>query len=278
MEIGIYEQEYGQFCLCHSKQYNGMTIDKITFTVPKYYFRKDIFQREGTIKNPFFYIEYCHNQYYKLHIQGESINPTVPMLQSVMQVFDYTAMNGIFLAETNRRIQKIMAKRDSGFNNCCSEFLRFLHSARFIFSEIELAFDFFDCQPLQQKNTNALSAYKNSSYSRDFKRYYRNEFSEDDGYGKRSHKTRESILAVYNRGHKLNVPEIIWRVEWRIRDERAARMLDISDLRLNMKDFIYSKGHRIRKITNYRVSLDSLEFNWAYIKNHFPVFALLTTG
>jgi hypothetical protein len=277
MEIGISKQDYGLFCLAHSQRYGGKTIDKLTFTVPKWYFRKNLFQHKDRMSNPVFYVEYCHNQYCKLHLHGEYINPQIPMLDSVAAIFRLVSTSGVFLNEINQKIQRSL-ERCAVFNNSHVEFIRFLNTSQFRLSELELAFDFFGCTPYANLNKSCFKTYLNSLYSRDHKQYYRKVFKEDDSYGLEKSGTMDSIFIIYDRGLKLGVPEQVWRAEWRIRDKRAVRLLDNTDLRQNMNGFIYSKGHRIRNTTNKSLPFDPVDFNWAYVQNHFPIFALLTTG
>ena len=277
MDIGNEIQNYGLFCLNHSRLYGGKTIDKITFTVPRHYFRKNIFHHKNKMCNGVFYVENCHNQYFKLHIQGEHINPLLPMINSVIAVFNHISLNQIFLEEINQKIRKNIEKCKC-FNNESVEFIKFLNNYGFRFAELELAFDFFDCFPFVEKNNHVFRRFKNSYYTNDYKTIYRKEFREDDSYGKVKDRIRDSMLAIYDRGCKLGVNETVWRVEWRLRDIRSWMLLDITDLRLNMDGYICSKGYRLKKIFNYWVSQDSIIFNREYIEWHFPIFSFLTTG
>ena len=274
MDIGQYNQNYGLFCLCHSKLYDGKTIDKLTFTVPRHYFRKNIFRNKNKISNERFYIENCNNQFAKLHLHGEYINPLIPMFFSVMELFYFISLSHVFMEEMNQKIRRILEKCNY-YNNGNIEFIRFLNTNDFKFSELELAFDFFGCLPFEKIKEKEFKNYQDSVYTYDYKIYFRKVFKEDDSLGSEKDRIRDSIFIIYNRGNKLEVQEKIWRVEWRLRDERSRRLLDITDLRLNMDSFIYEKGYRMKKIFNYWVPANSILFNWEYIKYHFPVFAVL---
>jgi hypothetical protein len=273
----LHNQDYGSFCLFHSMQYGGKTIDKLTFTIPRAYFRKGIFQYKEKMSNSFFYIESCHNQFFKLHIHGEYINPLLPMLDSVISIFQGICQDRIFQAEINGRLQRSLEKCAT-LNNSSVEFIRFLNANEFIFSELELAFDWFGCLPYTRIKEGAFKSYKNSIYTTDSKTYYRKAFKGDDSYGFEKDRARDSIFIIYNRGEKLHVPEIVWRIEWRLRDERSRRLLDITDLRFNMDGYIHEKGHRLRNIFNLWVKRNSIDFNWDYINRYFPIFIYLVAG
>jgi len=277
MDTGNEISNYGFFCLNHSKKFGGKTIDKLTFTVPKQFFKKNIFQYNEKFNNLMYYIERCHNQYFKLHIQGEFINPLIPMLYSVIEVFDHISNNKLFFEEFNQKLRKTISKCKD-FNTASVDFIKFLNSNCFHFSELELAFDFFNYNPVIEVNNYSFRNYNDTYYTNDYKINYRKEFKEDDSYGYVKDGIRESILSIYNRGKKLKVNENVWRVEWRLRDIRSWRLLDLTDLRLSMDGFIYSKGNRLRNIYNNWVPKNSITFNLDYINNYFPIFSLLITG
>jgi hypothetical protein len=276
MDFGPYINNYGLFCLHHSKKYNGKTIDKLTFTVPRHYFKLYILRFDEEVSNEEFYIEACHNQYYKLHLHGEYINPQFPMITSVMELFYSISQKQVFLEEINKKIRKALVKSSKG--NGFNEFIRFLNTNDFRFSELELAFDFFGCKPFIEISAQAFKKYRHSLYSNDYKIYYRKAFHEDDSYGYERDRIRDSIFAIYDRGLRLRVDEDVIRVEWRLRDERSRRLLEITDLRFNMDDFIMCKGYRLKNILNNWIPPNSIKYNWEYINNHFPIFAVLTTG
>jgi hypothetical protein len=277
MEIHCHDQDYGAFCLRHSKQYGGKTIDKLTFSVPKHYFRKNVFQHRDRIINDAFYIENCNNKLVKLHLQGEYINPLIPMLDSVMKLFYSISLSQVFLEDINCKIRNSLEKCNN--LNCGSvEFVRFLNINCFKFSELELAFDFFGCTPFTDINNESFKELKNGLYTPDYKIYKRKVFKEDDSYGFENDRIRDSIFIIYNRGEKLGIQEVVWRIEWRLRDERSRRLLDITDLRLNMDGYICRYGHRLERIFNYWVPRNSIIFNNEYIESHFPIFAVLVTG
>ena len=199
------------------------------------------------------------------------------MLNSVIAVFYQISLYRVFLEDINQRIRRTLEKCGC-FNNESVLFIRFLKSSGFRFAGLELAFDFFDCIPFTEINNNALKKFKNSFYTNDYKTVYRKEFMEDDSYGGVKDWVRDSMLIIYNRGYKLGVNETVWRVEWRLRDVRSWRLLDITDLRLNMDGFIYSKGNKLKKIFNYWVPQGGVIFNREYIECNFPVFSFLTAG
>lgn len=276
MGIGPCINNHGLFCLDHSKKYDGKTIDKLTFTVPRHYFKLYLFRFADRVSNDAFYIENCHNQFYKLHLQGEHINPQIPMINSIIKIFHYISQNQVFIEDINRKLLKALKKCTN--TNSSVEFIRFLNTNDFRFSELELAFDFFGFMPFTEISANALREYKNSLYSNDYKTYYRKAFNEDDSYGHKKDRTRDSMFIIYDRGVRLGVYEDVQRVEWRIRDERSGRLLEITDLRFSMDDYINCKGYRLKKILNNWVPQNSIKFNWEYIDNHFPIFSVLTTG
>jgi hypothetical protein len=276
MDIGQCINDHGSFCLHHSKKYDGKTIDKLTFTVPRNYFKMYLFRFADRVSNEAFYIENCHNQFYKLHIHGEHINPKIPMINSIIQIFRYISQNHVFIEDINRKL--LIALKKCANNNSSIEFIRFLNTNKFRLSELELAFDFFGFMPFTKISADALKEYKNSFYSNDYRTYYRKTFNEDDSYGYRKDRTRDSMFIIYDRGVRLGVYEDVQRVEWRLRDERSGRLLEITDLRFSMDDYINCKGYRLKKILNNWVPSNSIEFNWEYINNHFPIFSVLTTG
>jgi len=275
MHIGPSINNYGLFCLQHSKKYDGKTIDKLTFTVPRYYFRLYLFRFSEKVSNEAFYIENCHNQFYKLHLHGEYINPQIPMINSIMQIFHYISKNQVFIDDINRKLRKALEKCAN--NNSSVEFIRFLNTNDFKFSELELAFDFFGCMPFTEISAPALKEYKNSFYSKDYKTYYRKAFQEDDSCSYRKDRTRESMFIIYDRGVRLGISEDVQRVEWRLRDERSRRLLEITDLRFNMNEYINCKGYRLKNTLKNWIPSNSIKFNWEYINNHFPIFSALTT-
>jgi len=132
--------------------------------------------------------------------------------------------------------------------------------------------------PFTEISAPALKKYQNSFYSSDYKKYYRKTFHEDDSYGYEKDRIRDSIFIIYDRGLRLGVNEDVWRIEWRLRDERSRRLLEITDLRFNMDGYINCKGYRLKNIFNNWIPPNSIKFNWDYINNHFPIFAVLTTG
>jgi hypothetical protein len=198
------------------------------------------------------------------------------MIDSVMDIFFEISSHGIFLNSINQQIQKALER--CNILNSYYRFILFLRTRGFRFSELELAFDFFECMPFIGIKHSAFKKYKNSIYSSDRKIYYRKSFTEDDSYGLEKHRVRDSVFAIYNRGIKLQVPESVWRVEWRLRDERARRLLDMTDLRLNMDNYICKYSHRLRNILGNWIGPNEIVFNWDYINYSFPIFSLLTTG
>ena len=277
MDIEECNQSYGQFCLNHAKQFNGKTIDKLTFTVPKLYFRKNIFKNKEKVRNEIFYIENCNNQYFKLHLQGEYINPLSPMFQSVMEIFHFLTGCHIFLDALNIKILRTLDKRYT-LDAAAINFLGFLRKNGFYFSGLELAFDFFNCIPFKEIKNGIFKKYENSYYTKDNRIFLQKIFKEDGSFSYEKRISRASIFIIYDRGKKLGVQEKVWRIEWRIRDVRSCRLLDITDLRFTMDDFIKIKGYRLRNTFNHWITPDSIIFNWDYINNHFPIFAVLTTG
>ena len=277
MEINQRRMDYGAFCLSHSWHHGGKTIDKLSFTVPKNYFRKNIFNSPEKMSNELFYIEGCCNQFFKLHLHGEYINPQLPMLDSVLPIFQIISESYIFHGDINLKLQKSLNRCET-LGSGSVEFIRFLNRNEFIFSELELAFDWFGCLPytrIEGKNFNNVSG---SIYTHDFKTRYRKTFKDDDSYGFEKNGSRDSLFILYDRGKKLGVPEVVWRTEWRLRDERSRRLLSLTDLRLNMEGYIFEKGHRLRKIFNNWVEENSINFNWDYINQHFRIFRLLIAG
>jgi len=277
MDIGNNDQEYGLFCLNHSRSFNGKTIDKLTFTVPKQYFKKYIFNYPDKVYNRFYYIENRKNQYFKLHIQGEFINPLVPMLDSVIVAFYYIVKSKIFYEEINIRITRILEECNR-FNNASILLIKNFKGMDFHFSELELAFDFFNCVPFIDINNQYFRMKKDTYYSTDYKKIYRKGFKDDDSFGYIKDGVRDSIFSIYNRGKKLKIKENVWRVEWRLRDIRSTRLLDMTDLRLNMDEYIYKKCHRLKRIFNYWIPQNSIIFNLDYINRYFPIFSVLTSG
>jgi len=275
MNIGPCTNDHGFFCLNHSKKYDGKTIDKLTFTAPRSYFKLYLSRFTDKASNEAFYIETCQNQFYKLHLHGEHINPQIPMINSVIQIFHSISQNQVFLEDINLKLQIALescAEKDSSDGFIC-----FLNVNDFSLSELGLAFDFFGCMPFTEISAPALKEYKNSFYGNDYKTYYKKTFHEDVSYGHKKDRTRDSMFIIYDRGVRIGVYEDVQRVEWRLRNEHSRRLLEITDLRFNIDDYINCKGHRLKNTFNNWIASNNIEFNWEYINNHFPIFSVLTT-
>jgi hypothetical protein len=255
------DRDYGYFCLNHSRQFGGQTVDKLTFTIPRDHLFKKV---KLNIMSPKLEI-HLYGNYAKLHIHGEYIDPTRPLIESVANVFYQAAGNRIFRKEINYPLYRCL-NGTFGYQGLILQ----LRELSFRLSELELAFDFFDCEPCSPIEGRSL-------YSNDHKRYFRHFFDDDGGVCSESKGRRKSILCIYDRGRKLGVPETVYRVEWRIRDERAKYFLEIDDLSCTMEGYILKKGDRIRNITENYFNPDAMPFNRDYIRQNFPLFSLLIT-
>jgi hypothetical protein len=267
-----------QDCFNHSWAHGGKTIDKISFTIPKGHFWKKLWDDDNwRILLPQVTLTNLHNGLVKLHIHGEYIDPNEPMLWSVMKIFYQITQKRVFHKEVNDPLWYILSiNQYSPHQNFDCDVLLVLARQGFRFSELELAFDFFGCKPYVSIRKEYFRRYFGAVYSTDWKHYKRKCFKEDDSLGYESNGKRHSILCIYNRGSKLGIPQTVWRVEWRLRDERAA-CLDMGDLLCSMDEFILLKGRRVKAITENYVKPGYINFDTQYIYQNFPIFAHLIT-
>jgi len=127
----------------------------------------------------------------------------------------------------------------------------------FNLDEYELYFDFHGYNPILELNKYDFSHYINSFYSKDFKKILRHN---GECKGK-----RRSLLAIYDRGLKIESQEKIKRLEFRICDYRAKSILTPYDLFMSVNYFILSHYQQIKQTLKRYLSPNSIIFDDDYI-------------
>jgi hypothetical protein len=158
-------------------------------------------------------------------------------------------------------------------NNCIDGIFRgFLQPVSFItyyfpsthrlfkLDEYELYFDFHGYNPISKISKKYLKTYENTFYSRDYKKKLRH-----DGEIKGA---RRSLLAIYDRGLKIDSQDDIKRLEFRICDDRAKVMLNPYDLFMPVSYFIEFHCQQIKQTLKRYLPPNSIYFDTDYISQN----------
>jgi len=147
-------------------------------------------------------------------------------------------------------------------------FFRFFQPDSFIIScfplfkldEYELYFDFHGYNPISGITKKYLKTCENTFYSRDYKKKLRPN-GEVRGI-------RRSLLAIYDRGLKINSQDDIKRLEFRICDDRAKVMLTPYDLFMPVSYFIEFHCQQIMQTLKRYLPPNSIHFDTEYISQN----------
>jgi hypothetical protein len=133
--------------------------------------------------------------------------------------------------------------------------------------EYELFFDFYGYKPFKNFDESCYKRYKNSLYTQDHK-VKRRPNGESKG-------ERRSILSFYNRGLKIKSPLKIFRLEFRICDERAKIILSPVDIYYSVPVFIELHGEQIKRIAKHYLPEGSVDIDKEYIYEKGPILSKL---
>jgi len=172
----------------------------------------------------------------------------------------------------------------SYLNNCIdSIFCGFFHPFFFItncfpyperlfkLDEYELYFDFHGYNPILELKEDNFLYYLNTFYSKDYKKKLRRK----DEHNYEVKGIRRSLLAIYDRGLKINSQEKIKRIEFRICDDRAKTILNPYVIFMPVNYFISTHCQQIKQTLNHYLSPNSINFNDDYISQNAPTLRYL---
>jgi len=141
----------------------------------------------------------------------------------------------------------------------------------FKLDEYELYFDFYGYDPILQLKEDDFLCYLNTFYSKDYKKKLRRK----DEHNYEVKGIRRSLLAIYDRGLKINSQERIKRIEFRICDDRAKTMLSPYVIFMPVNYFILTHYQQIKQTLNRYLSPNSINFNDEYISQNAPTLRYL---
>lgn len=252
---------FGQYCMDHSNRYGNQVIDKIALSYkvglvtderisPQFPGRLEEFQRGDNLQ---------------MHIGGEMIDPTVPMVISVYRILGELLPHRYFTKVVKKRLHPFYERTPDWVG-----FIKALDSLGFSIGQLELAFDFIENPHDHIQISNGLIRYYESSYSTDKKRKRREQ--KPDQKGPIRVDRHDSIFCGYNRGAKLGLSTGlgVYRVEFRIKQENKD-ILSIYDLSMNMAGFIAAKGSRIKARVTKFVPAGSVVIDERYVDEKLPL-------
>lgn len=264
---------FAQHCYNHSMKYGNQIIDKIVISFP---FEK-VQPIRRTIPNaPGCLDEIQRGNTIQLHIGGENIDPTKPMILAVYWAFSILVKSTYFKTDVKKALSPFFQQPIN--QNLVWSFLNELKNQGFSLGQLELAFDFPD-DPLTKIFIDRMKMkYGTTYYSNDFKegqRGYTNDVTIH-----RVDRT-DSILCIYDRclslkkdGHPLLGGLGVYRLEIRLKQSRR-RMMDFEDLMLNMQEFILRKGSRIKQLVDDYVPEGDVAFDQEYVYSKLPLLPYL---
>lgn len=223
-----------------------------------------------------------HGNFSRLIFQGEHINPAYP-LYSIACLLMEAIYYGVF------RFQFAEYLRWH-----CYVFLNLYHdpvyfvTALFIngpfkWNELEIFFDIYgENLPFSINNPALFLRSFGTYYTKDYKNIKRKVYRNDGTSYEESKGKHRSLLAIYDRGKKLDsvYPDIdhgpITRLEIRICDIKAESLLNPYDMRLTLSDFVSQNSERIlKKFKRGILSENGILFDKDFIDDQLPFLPYL---
>ncbi|MDR1699572.1 MAG: hypothetical protein LBR68_00050 [Lachnoclostridium sp.] len=218
-----------------------------------------------------------YGNYSILNFQGEFIDTNFP-LRSIAHLLIKAAYFGIFEYHFANYLVYHCNMFLYGFNDASNLVYALFAGNVFKWDELEIYFDIYgEMLPLQINNRRAFININGTLYTKDYKMLYRKAYNPDGSSYRQKKGVVRSILALYDRGKRLDTlyPNIqhgnITRLEVRICDKKAKAILNPDDLCLSLEDFIDKNGNVImRKITKAHLSPQSITFDCDFVDEYIP--------
>jgi hypothetical protein len=210
----------------------------------------------------------------QLEINGVSnidfINPLSSVLKGLFCCINY----GIFSEPLSFNLFNCIHGIFSGTLSPFCFINQFFNTGIFKLDEYELFFDFYGYNPFFNFDDKYFNIYKNSVYTKDYS-VKRRSNGENKG-------TRRSLLSFYNRGLKIGYQYNLFRMEFRICDNRAKLILNPYDIFVSLPSFIDLHSDQIRNILKHYLPEGSIDFDKDYLYQKIPIlsnlFPLLEKG
>jgi hypothetical protein len=223
-----------------------------------------------------------HGNYSRLIFQGEYINQSAP-LYSIAHLLMIAINYGVFKQEFAQYLYwhcyNILCLNGNPLYFVNGLFI----NGPFKWNELEIYFDIYgNILPFQITRLSLF--YKNAStfYSRDYENIRRTVYRNDGSWYKESKGKHRSLLAIYDRGKRLDsvYPNIshgdITRIEIRICDIKAKSILNPHDMRLPLEGFIEMNSDKILgKFNQCILSDDAIMFDKIFIEDKLPYLPYL---
>lgn len=232
---------YADYCIRHSFFNYGLTVDKITITVPLALLTTAKFDSCN-----FDLLQY--GERVCIAITGEAIDPQRPLYTAVQSVLGEMIDNGLFREHTADLIRPyIFTQMEIAQPFILKGFMELLKELHFCFSGLEIAFDYFSEEmPFRVLAESSLITVGDTRYTADYRQA-------------KGRATQSSLVCIYNRKEKLLQDSgesavlpawlydiQIWRLEFRIKQDFARHFLSLEALCLNLPGFISSYGQKIK--------------------------------
>lgn len=264
---------FAQHCYDHSMKYGNQIIDKIVISFP---YEKALPTRRIIPNAPGCLDEIPRGSTLQIHIGGENIDPTKPMILAVYWAFSILVKSTYFVKEVKKALSPYFQQPIT--QNLVWSFLNELKNQGFSIGQLELAFDFTD-DPLSKIFIDRMKMkYGTTYYSNEFKRGQRGYSNDTSAF--RVDRT-DSILCIYDRclslkkdGHALLGGLGAYRLEIRLKQFRR-RMIDFEDLMLNMQEFVLLRGSRIKQVVDDHVPEGDVTFDQDYVYSKLPLLPYL---
>lgn len=223
-----------------------------------------------------------HGNYSRLIFQGEYINSSAPLYSvahTLLLAIDLGVFKHQFAQYLYRHCYNLLY-----LNYHPSYFINNLFAnGPFKWNELEIFFDIFgDYLPFRIERPSVFYKDKTTFYTRDYENIRRTVHRDDGTSYKESKGKHRSLLAIYDRGRKLDsvYPGInhghITRLEIRICDVKAKAILNQYDLILPLEGFIEMNSGKILRKFNHGILPDSaIVFDEGFIDDELPYLPYL---
>lgn len=210
-----------------------------------------------------------HGNFSRLIFQGEHINPAYP-LYSIAEILKSAISHNVFQFPFSFHLHNLLLYCD----NPVFFIRRLFIDGPFKWNELEIFFDICgEILPFIINDPHSFFRSSGTYYTKDYKNIKRKVYRDDGTSYEESKGKQRSLLAIYDRGKKLNSisPTInhgsITRLEIRICDIKAKAILNPLDMIMPLNNFIMkNSGKILSKFNKGILSNNAIVFDKDFIE------------
>ena len=254
-----YEQDCCSFSLCNRMAHDGKFMGSLAFRVPGEYIRQDMFNSFYGVSDDGFSVINVYGASFILIMEGMHMDKQVPMIALAAKCFHSVLAGQILREDINCGIAKALETYEKQ-NGGSAGFISFLDTHGFDFSEFVTGFDFCGRRLLAEMKKKSAKNCPDGFLAIDNYYYYRENF-EAGSFGPESIVTWDDIALGSDYSRALEKPECMLRVNWRLFDSGTKCLLETSDLRFTLDEFIQQKFRLLKDVFDNWLPHGSIRFN-----------------